>query len=154
MDFRKIINASVLPIVVLVVLGVLTAIVTIALPSFLPMVGSILSILISLASFVLSCLVLGWAGYSAVKKHQLDLTGAAITGGIAAVVSEVINSVVALLLNLPGFMSIASDSAGGAVIGGGALLLFWFIGMIIGIAISAVLGVVLGAIGGYIAQRK
>lgn len=154
MDVKRIINAAILPTIVLVVIGVITAIVTIALTSLLPLLGSIASIIINLASLGLSCLVLGWAGYTAVKKYQLDLLGAALTGVVAGVVSSIINAVVSLVLSLLGLVPVATSGSAELATTGAFMLLGWFLGLIIGVGISVVLGAVLGAIGGYIAQRR
>lgn len=154
MDFKKIINAALVPTVALVVLGIISTVIGFALGTFLPIVGGIASIILGLVFFVIDCLILGWAGYRAARNYQLDILGAAITGAIAAFISSIINSIISIVLTLIGIIPAATSSSAGAVIGGGAVIVIMLIGLVIGAIISIVIGAVLGAIGGFLGKGK
>lgn len=154
MDFKRIINAAMVPTIILVVLGIIGTILGFLLGKFLPFIGGIIGIVLGLGIFVVECLILGWAGYSAAKKYQLDVVGAALTGALSAFVASIINGIISIVLSLVGLMPVVSSNPLETTIGGAATLVFLLIGLVIGVVIYTVIGVVLGAIGGFLGQGK
>lgn len=138
MDFKKIISAAMIPTIVLVVLGIVNAVISVVITKYLPLLCFI-PMLLSLPIYVINLIILGWAGYSAAKKYQLDLVGAALTGVLAAFVSSIISQIVLLVLQLAtGLFD----------------LLQWVLISVLIIIAAVVLGAVLGAIGGFLGQGK
>lgn len=156
MDFKKIINAALIPTVVLIVIGVIGTILGFALSTFVPLAGAIAAIVLGLGIFVVNCLVLGWAGYRAARNYKLDILGAALTGSLAALIAGIVNSIVSLVLNLAGVLPAAAAASNqlGAATTGAFVLVAFAIGFVIGIVFNIVIGGVLGAIGGFIGQKK
>ncbi len=154
MDFKKIISAAMIPTVILVVLGIIGSVLGVLLGMFLPGIGGIIALVLGLGVFVLECLILGWGGYSAVKKYQFDLVGAALTGAVAGFVSGLINSIVSVILSLFATVPAASSNPTQALYGGAAALLCGPVMVIASAVFGAVIGAVLGAIGGFLGRGK
>jgi hypothetical protein len=146
MDFKKIINAAMIPAGILIVISV----------------GSTVVGAIPLLNFLLCCLgipiilaniaVLGWSGYRAVKELGLDLIGGALTGGLAGFAGALVGGIVSFIFNMIGFgasAALGGDVADAAI--GGAV---GIVGIVIGIFVGTVLGLVLGAIGAFVAGMK
>jgi hypothetical protein len=148
MDFKKIITTALIPTVVLVVLGVISALLSIALATAL---GGLLGIVVTIGIFAVSCLVLLYAGYSATKQ-KLDLISAVLVGATAGFVSSIINGIINLIAMFFNPASTAALSTAGA--GGPAVMIAGgLIALVVGIIFWLVAGLVLGAIGGFVGQR-
>jgi hypothetical protein len=156
MDFKKIISAALMPMVVLIVIGIISTILGFALATFIPLAGAIAAIILGLVIFAINCIILLWAGYNAARKYQLDVLGSALTGALAYVVAAVINSIISLVLTLAGVMPAATAAYNqlGTAATGAVMIVAWVIGLVIGIVVSIVIGGVLGAIGGFIGKKK
>ncbi|MFA5077271.1 MAG: hypothetical protein WC488_02495 [Candidatus Micrarchaeia archaeon] len=153
MDFGKMIGLAVMPIVVLVVLGTLSAI-----AGSIPLLNVIACVFMPLY-LIIQLGVLIWAGHSAAKSG-LDMAGAAITGAIVAGVASLVNGIIALLINVVAGMlgmgitvATGTDPTGqlGGMLGGGLVAVLCIPGAAI---IAAVIGAVLAAIGALIAGTK
>ena len=153
MDFGKMMGLSAIPIVVLVVLGTLSAI-----AGSIPLLNVIACVFMPLY-LVIQIGVLIWAGHSAAKSG-LDMAGAAITGAIVAGVASLVNGILGLIINLVANMlglgiTVASgtDPTGqlGGIVGGGLVAVLCIPG---GAIIAAIVGAILAAIGALIAGTK
>lgn len=77
MDWKKSLNAAVIPIVALIVLSIIGIALGFVIGGFL---GGLISFVQGLVFFGIAVLITLWAGYNAVKSFKLDLMGAALTG--------------------------------------------------------------------------
>ncbi len=138
MDFKKIITAAMIPTIVLIVLGVINALLNFVITKYLPLL-CFLPALLTLPIYVIDLVVLGYAGYSAAKKYQLDLVGAALTGALAGFMSSVISQIVSVVL---------------AAATGTLNILGWVIVSVVLVVAAVMFGLLLGAIGGFLGQGK
>lgn len=168
MDFKRIISASIIPIIIFIVLGIVGVILGFLLSIFLATLGSLIGGLLGLGVFVVQCLILLWAGYQAAKKYQLDIVGSSATGALTAFVGAIINSIVSIIANfiaasmklVPAVAAAGQNTGGtaalaGTAIGAGAAALICgpFL-VLVSAVIAAVIGAILGAIGGFLGQSK
>jgi len=150
LDFGKCFKAALIPTVILVVLGIFQQVV-----GLIP----VINFLVCLAGplfFLITLVVLAWAGFSA-AKGGMDLVGGAVTGAIAGVVSAVINGIVGLVLNMLGIgvgTALGGNDLGGAAIGAGIGIVASIIGIVIGVFVGLAVGAVMGAIGAFVAGMK
>ncbi len=151
MDMKKIMDAAMIPAVILSVIGVASAIIG-AIP-FL----NVLLCLLGLPLLIVNIAVLGWAGFRGVKNYGLDLVGGALAGALAGLISAVIGGVVGLVLNLLGMGANVAASGmgggdlGGAAIGGAVGIVGGIIGLVVGVVFGTIFGAILGAIGAFVA---
>lgn len=144
LDIGKSLKVATIPIVVLIVLGIASNLV-----SLIPFLGCIVGIPI----LVVSMAVLGWAGFKAAKEAGMDLVGGAVTGGLAGLISGIVNGIIGFVLSVLGIgvgMAMGGSDVGGAALGAGFVL----IGVVVGVVFSLVLGLVMGAIGAFVAGMK
>lgn len=142
----KALKVATIPIVILIVIGVLSTVV-----SRIPVLN-ILMCLVGIPLTIVSLVVTAWAGYKAVKEAQMDIVGGALTGALTGLVSGVVNGVVALVLEMLGMgVGVATGGdVGSAAIGAG----FSIIGIVIGVVVGVILGAILGLIGAFVAGMK
>ncbi len=129
MDFKKCLNAAVLPIVAMVILGLVDSLTDVFAPSLANTVGIIV--------LILDLGVLGWAGFK-VAKEGGTLMDSAVTGLIAGAVSFFISIIISIALgvDIP-----PTDQTG--------LILLTIVGVILG----AVFGVIFGSVGGFLGSK-
>jgi len=162
MDFKKIINAAKVPTIVLFVLGVVGTVIGLLLYRLLQDFGILVGGAVGACIFAIQCIVIGWAGYSAVKKYQLDLLSATLTGTFASVISNVtlniITSLISFVILLAAYLTSARSNAAGTAAGGAAgivalveLAIVLAMSTIFWGVISLVVGIVFAVLGGFIA---
>lgn len=149
MDLGKCFNLALVPTGILIAIGIVQT--ALGLIRGIEIIGC----LIGIPFLIITLVVLGWAGYNAVKVGGLDLPGAAVTGVIAGVISSliagIINLVAVMFITGP---QIAAEGGEAAAVIGSIGPVVGVIALIFGVLIGAVLGAVCGAIGGFIANRK
>jgi len=146
MDFKKIINAAMIPAGILIAISVGSTVIG-AIP-----VLSVLLCCLGLPILIVNAAVLGWAGYEAVKKHGLDLVGGVLTGGLAGFAGALVGGIISFVFGMIGFgadVAMGGDVGNAALGGAGGVFV-----IIIGIATGTVLGLILGAIGAFVAGMK
>jgi hypothetical protein len=166
MDFKKIINAAKFPTILIIVLEAMWALVYFLLVKF-PSLWLMIIVILGGGLFAIQCFVTAWAGYSAVKKQQLDLLGATLTGALASMTStvivNVIASVIGIVMLLVAYLApLTTHNPPRTTVGGILGGIFNVISLIIVLAISVIWwggislvgGLVLGAIGGFIAEMR
>ena len=135
-----------IPAVILIILAVIQQVIGI-----IPIIGGFAGLCTAIPIFLLSCVVLAWAGFNA-AKGGMDIVGGAVTGIIAGVVSAIVGGVISLVLQMLG---VGVNVATGGDMGGAAIgLVAGVIGIIIGVVFSLVLGAICGAIGAFVAGMK
>ncbi len=146
MDFKKSLDAAMIPAAVLIAISVASSLI-----GAVPVLNVLLCIL-GLPLFVVNLAVLGWSGYRAVKEYSLDLVGGALTGGIAGFASALIGGIFSLILTFVGLSASAAltGDVGDAALGG----VFGVIGLAMGVVFGTILGLVLGAVGAFVAGQK
>jgi hypothetical protein len=127
MDWRRILKTALIPAIALVVLQLISFI------SFS---------FVGLAIFTLSCLVLLYSGYSAVRQAKLDLLGAALVGAVAGFIATIISSIIAALLS-------AQVTPNYSMAG---ILSIWATGLVVWTVIESLAGAFLGGVGALIAK--
>ena len=164
MDFKKIINAAKVPTIVLFVLGVAGTVIGLLLYTLLQDFGILIGAAAGACIFAIQCIVIGWAGYSAVKKYQLDLLSATLTGTFASVISNVtlnvVTSLISFVILLAAYLTSARSNATGTAAGGavGGIVALAELAIVLAMntvfwgVISLVVGIVFGVLGGFIAQ--
>lgn len=156
MDFKKIINAALIPTGALVAIWILYSILDLALTFFLQsmlFVAGLVGLVSYLLLLLLTAVILGYAGYSGVKKQKLDLLGAAFAGAVAGFVSSIINGVINSIKALL-FPALSPGVTGEIALATGAFtFLLSLVLVAIGVVFWTVVGFVLGAAGGFIAQK-
>lgn len=153
MDFKKIVDAALIPLAIITIIGVAGEIIG----SF-PFLGLLLCLL-GLPILIVNLAVLGWSGFRAVKDFGMDLVGGTIVGTLTGLVSFLIIGLVGFILNMLGFgASMAAGGYGGSMAATAVVGAFSVIGGIISIigrvAFGTIAGAVFGAIGAFIAQNK
>lgn len=140
-DIGKSLKASSIPLLVFIVLGFVSSLITIFVPT-LYCVGWIV--------IPVNAVLVAWAGFRAAKEQGLDLVGGALAGMIVGTVGAIVTNVVGVVISI--IASFLNGANGLLTIGfiiGGALL--WTAGWIV---IGLIGGPILGAIGAYIAGMK
>ncbi|MEW6721977.1 MAG: hypothetical protein AB1324_01815 [Candidatus Micrarchaeota archaeon] len=146
-DIGKSLKVATIPIVILIAIGVFSAII-----GAIPFVNFLLCLL-GLPMWIVSLAVLGWSGYKAVKEAQMDLVGGAVTGGLAGLISSVVNGIVGLVMSMLGIgvgLATGGNDGMGAAVGVG----FGVVAVVVGVVIGTITGLVLGAIGAFVAGMK
>lgn|GEM_PF-1888666 len=147
MDFKKAFEAAKMSAIALIIVGLVSTAI-----STMPTLLAIWSII----SFVLTLVLLGYAGFTA-KKMGLDLAGGALAGAIASVISTVVNGVITLVLLFLGFapsMLAASPALAEAGLTQAVMIGILLSALAIGTVIGAVIGAVVGAIGTFLYNKK
>jgi hypothetical protein len=138
-DIGKSLKVATIPIAILVALGILQNVI-----GLVPFLGGVAICLTGPLFLIATLVVLGWAGYKAVKEAQMDLVGGAVTGAIAGVISGAIGAVVGFVFALLG---VGADVAGG---GGAEGAAYGAVGSVIGLVFALVFGIIFGAVIGAI----
>lgn len=145
-DIGKSLKVAMIPIVILIAIGVFSAVI-----GAIPVLNMLICI-VGIPLLIVGWVVTAWAGYKAVKEAQMDLVGGAITGGLTALIAGVVNGVVSFVLNMLGM---GVGVAGGGDIGGAALGAgVGVVVIVVGVVVGTVIGLVLGAIGAFVAGMK
>ncbi|MDD5172302.1 MAG: hypothetical protein PHF60_04685 [Candidatus ainarchaeum sp.] len=139
-----------LPIIPIVLLAVLATI------SIVPQTPFIITIVMLPIAFIGILLSLAWAGFRAVKGHNMDLLGAALSGSAAGLGSVIILSlilIVLMVLNLPAHAASAESNAEFMLI---IATMIFSLAMAIPIAAIASIfaGAIMGLVGAFVAQMK
>jgi hypothetical protein len=118
----------------------------------IPFLGAVILCITGIPMLIVDFVILGWAGFKAVKEGGLDILGGAVAGLIAGLISSVVVGVISFVLGLLGIAvgTATGGDMGTAVLGGG----FAIVGLIIGICWGSGLGLVAGAIGALVAGKK
>jgi hypothetical protein len=163
MDFKKSLEASIIPIVALVVIGILQIALGLVLQGTLALAMCIVGAVILLISITIYL----WAGYNSVKKFNMDIAGAALTGAITGLIAGSVNLVINLIVLLL-FPNSAANAAmmgfgnttfgnatalAGTAAAGGVNAYVCLCG-VVEVAITIIIGAVLAAIGAVIAGKK
>ncbi|MEK6941378.1 MAG: hypothetical protein AABW85_00795 [archaeon] len=153
MDFKAIMKAILVPIIILSVLSLASVGISYYLYSSSATGGvdSIVSLVQLVVSFIGGILVL-WGTYK-VGKTTGSLAASAIGGIITELIPAILSGVLYLVLIVP----FLSDAAGGGLLGSLAGTLgagIGIIGLIISIVLSIISGTILGLIGGFFGKKK
>ena len=145
-DIGKSLKVAMIPIVILVVIGIFSAVIG-AIP-----VLNMLMCIVGIPLTLVALAVTAWAGYKAVKEAQMDLVGGAITGGLTSLISGIINGIVSFILSMLGVgVGVATGGdVGSAAVGAG----FGAVVIVGSIVVGTIIGLVLGAIGAFVAGMK
>jgi hypothetical protein len=143
-DIGKSLKVAVIPIVILIAIGVFSAVV-----GSIPVIN-LLTCITGIPLLLVSWAVLAWSGYKSVKEAQMDIVGGLITGLLAGGISGLVSSIVYFVMGILGIgASVALGSGDGATaalgVGIGIFGIAWGIGM------GILQGAVLGAIGAFVA---
>ncbi len=172
MDFGKVIGAAVKPLLLAVVLAIIlnlmsTALllliyggyITGSLAGILVMLG--VAIILGLGGFLLTILILGYAGFSAAKEKGADIIEGALVGGIAGFALSIVNAIAAFIKLVLGLGAVSSafgsddiaNSLGiGAVLDLQGIAIF-ILSTIFAVGFWTVVGCVLGAVGAAIGGK-
>ena len=160
MDFKKSLNASIIPIVALVVIEIIQVV----LGSVLQGIVGLALCLVGAVVWLIQIAIYLWAGYNSVKKFKMDIAGAALTGAITGFASGLVSLVINLILlllnignvfgttNMMGLGGNNTTALLGTAAAGGLTLSLCLCG-VVGVFITTVIGAILSAIGGFIAGK-
>jgi hypothetical protein len=143
LDFRRIVKAVAIPVIILVILNLLLIVLS---PLLQPVATEMLA--------NLPLLVAVYAGYRSSKGAKYGFQEAATGGALTLAAGLLINVVVLFALYRTGMLQLIADAFHNA--GEGTALLVPetnIILLIVGLVTAAIIGTVLGAIGGFIADR-
>ncbi|HZX20652.1 MAG TPA: hypothetical protein VFF13_06610 [archaeon] len=140
MDFKKIIEAAKIPALLLIGLTSVVAV--------LGFVGLNLGII----SLPIQFVILGFAGYNAVKAFKFDLINGALTGAVASFFSMIATIIGNIIFTITGVIPWEAVSTQIGV-STETVMLFAIIGYILGLLLSPIIGFIFGIIGAFIAQK-
>ncbi|MFZ2455906.1 MAG: hypothetical protein WAX07_05470 [Candidatus Altiarchaeia archaeon] len=144
-EYLKIIKMPLLALIAMDIVGFLLGFLT-----YIPAIGFIfamLNMVIGLVLFVITVVIAGYIGYTAVKKYSGDLLTSLAAGAIAGLLSGIVSAVLNVISALAGLGM--SPGIGQAVFMGTAL-----VGLILSPVFGAVVGGILATIGGAVAGAR
>lgn len=134
LEWNKIINIAMMPAIALIAISLL---------GFIPFIGIIFAFLL----WPLNLVIMGYAGYTAVKNHGLDLVTAGVVGSVAGAAATIVNFLLSFMLSFVGFGMFAGMNIFIEIITLTFVFGFAFV-------ISLISGFVIALIGGIIAQKQ
>ena len=155
-DIKKMLEAVSLQLVVVIVLGIASIVITQSLYSGITTFDQLIAASanpLSIASGLLgiiSLIAIGWAGYVWAKVSR----GSAIDGGKAGALVSVISGLITGYLSMIYIYPIMGNLYSAAGIPGITASSFGVTTYIMGIVVAAVIGFILGAIGGHLGKGK
>ena len=148
LDINKCVKAATMPIAVTVLLSLVNLLV------FRLSLDLVVFVCIVFFLVMFQSVILGWAGFIAVKQYGMGLMGGAVTGVITTLVSLIICRVFGFFLGFG--PSLATVAAGGVEAGmsAGVANALVIITVVVSIIFGIVFSAVMGAIGAFVAQMK
>jgi hypothetical protein len=123
--------------------------------SILPVIGLLGGLLGTLQFWIINPILLGYAGYVAVKVGKGKLADGAMAGAIAGLVGSVVVAVLAIIRDIA-LLGVSPASQGGAL--GAGMEAGWIgligIAQLVMVVIVTIAGAVLGAVGAFFAQSQ
>ena len=156
MDFKKILDAALLPTAILVVTGLVVSIATIVAEFSFYLLSCIVGLPLAVLQIGIVMAVLGWTGFRATKSG-LDLVSSVVAAVLAGAVSGTINAIVSFIVGIVA-VSVVFGSDNMAAMGmpesGSMTIALWLVvAIIIAAGFGAGIGLIAGAIGALIGER-
>jgi hypothetical protein len=148
-DFGKIMSAATVPTIITVIVAIIgtvlgSLLVEYLLSAFVPLDYDTM---FGLGIFAIQCLIIVWAGYRAVKKYQLNLVSAVLTGMIISIITFTIQFIIDIIMAVTGTMNWRFSSSPVDIL---VSLLITFMTLVVP---GVVIGTIMSLIGGFAAQK-